>query len=167
MRRCRLLEKTWVLLPAMACTPLGLWMYQDPGVTVSRVRLGSEPTDSAPVVVALDVRNPNDYGVSTTRVELWLRLDDRPIGRLDRASHVALPQVATSTVALPLVPDRRTSAAQLRAFGSGVHRFMVEGRATFATPIGSRKVRFAQEGQLAFGPPALPASAPAGPAASP
>lgn len=167
MRRCRLLEKMWLLLPAVACTPLGLWMYQDPGVSVSRVRLGTEPADSSPVVVALDVSNPNDYGVSTTRVELRLRLDDRPIGRLDRDSHVALPKVGTSTVALPLVPDGGTSAAQLRALGSGVHRFMVEGRATFATPIGSRKVRFAQEGQLAFGPPASPASAPAGPDGSP
>ena len=157
----------WMLVPALACTPLGLWMYQDPLVTVSRVRLGTQPADSAPVVVALDVNNPNDYAVSATRVELRLRLDDLPIGQLDRDSSVPLPKVATSTVALPLVPDRATTTARLQAFGSGVHRFAIEGRATFATPIGSRKVRFAQEGELAFESPALPASAPADPGESP
>jgi hypothetical protein len=166
MRR-RPLGNVWLLVPLMACTPLGLWMYQDPGVTVSRVRLGIVAADSAPVVVALDVSNPNDYAVSTTRVELHLQLDDLPIGQLDRDSSVALPEAATSTVALALVPDGSTSAARLQAFGSGVHRFMIEGRATFSTPIGSRKVRFAQEGELAFEPPALPASAPADPDVSP
>jgi hypothetical protein len=163
----RLRGKVWVLVPMLACTPLGLWMYQDPGVTVSRVRLGTQAADSASVEVALDVSNPNDYAVSTTRVELRLRLDDLPIGQLDRDSSVPLPEVATSTVALPLVPDGGTPATRLQVFGSGVHRFMVEGRATFATPIGSRKVRFVQEGELAFGPPALPASAPADPDGSP
>jgi hypothetical protein len=167
MTRRRLLGKVWMLAPMVACTPLGLWMYEDPGVTVSRVRLGMQPADSASVEVALDVSNPNDYPVSTTRVELRLRLDDLPIGQLDRDSSVPLPEVATSTVALPLVPRGGTPAARLQAFGSGVHRFMVEGLATFATPIGSRKVRFAQEGELAFGPPALPASAPADPDGSP
>lgn len=167
MTRSRRLWKACMLVPALSCTPLGLWMYQDPAVTVSRVRLVTEPTDSAPVVVALDVSNPNDYAVSTTRVELRLRLDDRPIGRLDHDGSVPLPKVATATVDLPLVPDRGTTAAQLQAFGSGVHRFAIEGRATFATPIGSRKVRFAQEGELAFGPPASPASAPADPDGSP
>ena len=167
MIRRRLLETVWVLVPGLACTPLGLWMYQDPAVTVSRVRLGTELADSTPVVVALDVSNPNDYAVSTIRVELRLRLDDLPIGQLDQNSSMPLPKVATSTVALPLVPDRGTPAARLQAFGSGVHHYMVEGRATFATPIGSRKVRFAQEGELAFGPPASPASAPADPDGSP
>jgi LEA14-like dessication related protein len=158
--------KAWVLVAALACTPLGLWMYQDPAVEVSRVRLTPEPADSAPVVVALDMSNPNDYPVSTRRVELSLRLDDLPIGGVARDSSVPLPQVATSTVALALVPNRAATPDQLRVLGSGVHRFLVEGRATFATPIGERKVRFAQEGEMAFGEPASPASAPADPDAS-
>lgn len=136
----------------VACTPLGLWMYEDPLVTVSRVRLDAEGT--APVVVALDVLNPNDYTLSTTRFELRLSLDGQSIGRLARDSSVSLPE-GTATVALPLVPDRGTPARRMRAFRTGAHRFLIEGRATVTTPIGERHVRFAQAGDMAFGSPAL------------
>lgn len=143
------------LAPVVACTPLGVWVYEDPGVTVSRVRLATDGRDTAPVMVALDLRNPNDYTVSTTRVELRLVLDGLAIGRLDQDSSVALPK-GTATVALPLIPDRATTRARMQSFGSGVHRFAIEGRATFTTPVGKRKVRFAQTGELAFGPPDPP-----------
>ena len=147
--------RAWWLVPVVACTPLGVWIYEDPGVTVSRVRVAADGRDSSPVVVALDLRNPNDFTVSTTRVELWLVLDGQAIGRLDQDSSVSLPK-GTATVALPLIPNRATTPARLQAFGSGIHRFTIQGRATFATPVGKRKVRFAQTGELAFGPPELP-----------
>jgi hypothetical protein len=156
---------SWLLVVALGCTPLGLWMYQDPAVSVSRVRLAAEHADTAPVVVALDLSNPNDYAVSATRVELLLRLDDLPIGRVAQDSSVPLPKVTTSTVALALVPTRAATPDQLRVLGSGVHHFAVNGRALFTTPIGSRKVDFAQEGDMAFGDQAL-ADSGAAPAAT-
>ncbi|HET9040243.1 MAG TPA: LEA type 2 family protein [Gemmatimonadales bacterium] len=142
----------WWLVPVVACTPLGVWVYEDPGVTVSRVRVDAHGHSESPVVVALDLRNPNDYVVSTTRVELRLVLDGLAIGQLDQDSSVSVPK-GIATVALPLIPNRATTRARLQAFGSGVHRFAIEGRATFTTPVGKRKVRFAQTGELAFGPP--------------
>ncbi len=152
-------------MPVVACTPLGVWVYEDPGVTVSRVRVDAEGRDSSPVVVALNLRNPNDFTVSTTRVELRLMLDGLAIGQLDRDSDVTLPK-GTATVSLPLIPNRSTSHGRLRAFGSGVHRFAIEGRATFTTPMGKRKVHFAQHGELAFGP-AEPADDPVRPTTLP
>ena len=153
----------------MACTPLGVWIYEDPAVTVARVRLQTDSTTPrrAPVEVAIAVRNPNDYALSATRVELRLQLDDEPIGRLIRDSTMAVPKSTTSTVALPLVLDAGTSDARILSFGRGRHRFLIEGRATFVTPFGHRKVRFAQAGELAFGSPASSASAPADPDGSP
>jgi LEA14-like dessication related protein len=154
------------LLPAMACTPLGVWVYEDPQVTVDRVRVDTGGQAASPVVVALAVHNPNDFPVSATRLEFLLVLDDLPIGRLDREGRVSVPK-GVATVALPIETDRGTTPARLEAFQSGVHRFAIEGRATFATPMGKRKVRFAQQGELAFGSPPWPASAPADPGASP
>jgi LEA14-like dessication related protein len=142
-------------VPAVACTPLGVWVYEDPGVTVSRVRVNAEAREASPVIVALNVRNPNDFTVSTVRVELWLALDGLAIGQLDQRGSVDLPK-GTATVALPLVPNRATTPARLQAFVSGIHRFSIQGRATFTTPVGKRKVRFAQTGEMVFGPP-LPA----------
>jgi LEA14-like dessication related protein len=145
-------QLVWSLLLG-GCTPLGLWLYEDPVVTVSQITLElarSGPTPS-PVVVALNMQNLNDYPVSTERVELLLRLDGIPIGQLRRDSAVEVATDSISIVALPLSLAKQATTERLRSLGSGTHTFAVRGRATFRTPIGTRKVRFAQEGSLIFG----------------
>ena len=137
-----------------ACTPLGLWIYEDPVVTVARVTLQVRPTRSAPaspVTVALAVHNRNDFPLSTTRLEVSLHLDGMPIGRLRQDSTVAVAMDAVSTVALPLRLEKQATPARLRTLDSGSHKFAISGRATFETPIGTRKVRFAEEGEMIFG----------------
>jgi LEA14-like dessication related protein len=128
-------------------------MYEDPVVTVSQITFQfarSSPTP-APVIVALALQNSNDYPLEAEQVELSLRLDGVPIGRLKRDSTVEVATDTVSTVALPLPLDRTTNPERLRSMGSGTHTFAVRGRATFQTPIGKRDVRFAQEGELVFG----------------
>lgn len=122
-------------------------------VTVARVSLELREAhlSTSPVVVSLAVDNRNDYPVSTTRMEVSLRLDGVPIGRLRQDSTVEVPMEGVSTVALPLALEKRATPSHLRALGGGSHRFAVSGRATFQTPIGTRKVRFAEEGEMIFG----------------
>ncbi|MEO8091017.1 MAG: LEA type 2 family protein [Gemmatimonadales bacterium] len=146
------IRAAWLVLVA-SCTPLGLWMYEDPVVTVARVTLevGARRTATSPVVVALAVDNRNDYPLSTTRLEVSLRLDGVPIGSLKQDSTREVPMEGVSTVALPLALEKQTTASQLRTLDSGSHRFAVSGRATFETPIGTRNVRFAEEGEMIFG----------------
>jgi LEA14-like dessication related protein len=149
-RWCRI---AWVL-GLTSCTPLGLWLYEDPVVKVSRVTLKvseDKTSGSAPVIVALAVDNRNDYDLSAVRVELSLRLNDVPIGQVDRDSSVTIAMDTVSTVAVPL--QRQTSLQYLRSLELGTHRFAVRGRAIFDTPIGTRRVRFAQEGALVFRKP--------------
>jgi LEA14-like dessication related protein len=143
------------------CTPLGLWLYEDPEVTVSRITVetGGPRASRTPVVVALALRNMNDYPVSTERVELALHLDGITIGQLKRDSSVRVATDTVSTVAVPLPVAKRATRERLRSLTSGTHTFAVRGRATFRTPIGRRKVRFAQEGSLVFGAPAPGGSA--------
>jgi LEA14-like dessication related protein len=133
-----------------ACTPLGFWLYDDPGLEVSRVRLDRE-ADHQPVVLWLAVWNPNDYDVSTARFELHLRLDDITVGHFFRDSIIPVPQSALADLALPLTVPAGPIRQRIRAMGSGIHRFAVEGRATFSTPFGERDVRFVHAGDLAFG----------------
>jgi hypothetical protein len=113
------------------------------------VRLDLEGEGAFPVLVALDLRNPNDYVLSTTRVELSLVLDGLIVGSLDQEPSLELPK-GIATVSLPLRPSRSTTPARLRALSSGTHRFTVEGRATFGTPLGPRLVHFAQSGDMSF-----------------
>jgi LEA14-like dessication related protein len=144
-----------VLLTVLgACTPLGLWVYEDPVVTVSRVSLEvkqSVRSGNSPVVVALAVDNRNRYALSAERVELSLKLDGVPIGRVDRDSAVALAMATVSTVDLALPLQKQATPERLLALGSGSHTFAVTGRATFRTPFGTRQVKFEQAGAMMFG----------------
>jgi LEA14-like dessication related protein len=148
----RWIRAAWLVLLG-SCTPLGLWIYEDPVVTVARVTLELRETrpSASPVVVALAVHNRNDYPVSTTRMEVSLQLDGVPIGRLRQDRTHSVPMEGVSTVALPLTLERRATASHLRTLDTGSHRFAVSGRATFQTPIGTRRVRFAEEGEMIFG----------------
>jgi LEA14-like dessication related protein len=143
-------------------------------VTVSQItlELGSGPARS-PVTVSLAMQNTNDYPLSTERVELSLRLDGVPVGQLRRDSTVAVATDTVSTVALPLSLAKQATPQRLQTWRSGTHTFAVRGRAIFLTPIGKRKVPFAQEGSLVFGArplgsaPWLDQPDPDGPTASP
>jgi LEA14-like dessication related protein len=152
MNRTRWMQSTGLVLLG-SCTPLGLWIYEDPVVTVSRVTLQLQEAKPSlsPVVVALDLHNRNDYPLSTTRMEVSLQLDGIPIGRLRQDSTLPVPMEGVSTVALPLALEKRATPSSLHSFDTGSHRFAVRGRATFQTPIGTRKVRFAEEGDMIFG----------------
>jgi LEA14-like dessication related protein len=103
------------------------------------------------VTVALAVHNRNDFPLSTTQLEVSLHLDGVPIGRLRQDSTVAVAMDAVSTVALPLRLEKQATPARLRTLDSGSHKFAISGRATFETPIGTRRVRFAEEGEMIFG----------------
>ena len=152
MRRMGWMRAAWLLLLG-SCTPLGLWIYEDPVVTVSRVTLELSETRSStsPVVVALAVHNRNDYPLSSTRMEVSLLLDGIPIGQMRQDSTLQVPTEGVSTVALPLALQKRATPSHLRTLHRGSHRFAVSGRATFQTPIGTRRVRFAEEGDMIFG----------------
>jgi LEA14-like dessication related protein len=140
---------------------LGLWLYQDPVVTVSRITLEVAPKAArSPVIVALALHNTNDYPLSTERVELSLLLDGVPVGQLQQDSTVPVATDTTSQVALPLQLARQATPQRLQSWRSGTHKFAVRGRAIFQTPIGKRKVSFAQEGSMVFAMRPLIGSAP-------
>ena len=148
---CRCWSRIGLVVVLGACTPLGLWVYSDPVVTVSRVTLEVKEAKRLGTVVALAVDNQNTYAISAERVELSLRLDDVPVGQVDRDSSVPVAKAAVSTVALALPLQQQTSPERLAALGSGTHTFAVQGRATFRTPFGLRAVRFEQKGAMMFG----------------
>src|SRR4051812_11016983 len=117
-----------------ACTPLGLWIYEDPVVTVSRVTLelrDARVSTGSPVVVALAVHNRNDFPLTSTEMEVALRLDGVPIGRLKRDSTVSVETDSVSTVALPLKLERQATPSRLKTLDTGSHRFAINGLATF------------------------------------
>jgi hypothetical protein len=159
LMQCRRLLGACLLAAAAACTPIGLWVYDDPGLEVSRVRLDQDTAGPDPVVLGLAINNPNDYDLSTARFELQLRLDDITVGHFSRDSVIPVPQLAIADMSLPLTVPPGVVRHHMTALSKGTHRFLVEGRATFSTPFGLRDVRFAHAGDLAFGGASGPAAA--------
>jgi hypothetical protein len=84
-------------------------------------------------------------------MELSLRLDGIPIGRHKQDNRVPVATDTVSTVALPLKLEKQATPSRLRMLDNGRHVFLVRGRATFDTPIGTRKVHFAEQGEMIFG----------------
>jgi hypothetical protein len=153
MPRPRLLRACWIAAVA-GCTPVGLWIYDDPGLEVSRVRLQPNETGSPPVILGLAVLNPNDYDLSTARLELHLRLDHMTIGHFSRDSVFPVPKYGIADLILPLTTMPAITRERLRALGLGTRHFEVEGVATFSTPFGPHEVRFAHAGAMLFARPA-------------
>jgi len=149
----RLLSACWIAAVA-GCTPVGLWVYDNPRLEVSRVRLQSTERSVRPVVLGLAVLNPNDYDLSTARLELQLRLDHTPIGQFFRDSVFTVPKYGIADLTLPLTPMPAITGERLRTLSLGTRHFAVEGVATFSTPFGPHEVRFAHEGAMVFAGPA-------------
>jgi hypothetical protein len=120
----------------------------DPALEVARVRLEPAGTGASPLM-ALAVRNPNDYELTTDRPS-WRcgSMTFRWAGSSDSAP--PCPKIATAAgTALQLAPG--TTPERLAVLGQGTRHFSVSGRARFRTPFGVRIVRFAGEGQMVFG----------------
>jgi hypothetical protein len=147
-RRIALTAMWWIAVSG--CTPLGLWVYDDPGFEVQRVRLRPDQVTDSSVVVALVLWNPNDYEISTVRFDLKLRLGGATVGQFARDSFIPMDRIATTELALPFTPTS-TAAGMLAQYTWGTHRFVVEGRATFDTPFGKRTTRVAHGGEIVFG----------------
>jgi hypothetical protein len=149
----RLLKACWIAAAA-GCTPVGLWVYDDPGLEVSRVRLQPTETRAPPVILGLAVLNPNDYDLSTARLELQLRLDHTLIGQFFRDSVFPVPKYGIADLTLPLTPMPAITRERLRTLSLGTRHFEVQGVATFSTPFGPHEVRFAHAGAMVFARPA-------------
>ena len=129
------------------CTPLGLWLYQEPAFEVSEVRLQhAVPADST-VLVGLAVWNPNDYELTTRRFELELDIDGRTVGRYTRDSIIPVGRITTDTLSLPFLPPSDRDD-RLGALPPGTHRVEVEGSAFLTTPFGERRLRVAHAGDV-------------------
>jgi hypothetical protein len=139
----------WCAAALGACTPLGVWLYEDPAFKVSGVRVQRDlPTDST-VLVALAVLNPNAYELTTTRFELELKVNGHKAGRYARDSIIPVGQTTTDTLSLPFFPPAKLDP-ELEALRPGTHRVEVEGSAVLTTPIGERRIRIAHAGDLAL-----------------
>lgn len=142
----RLLPLLTASLLIAGCTPLGLWIYDDPVVALDDVLIDPR-TDpgAAPPYVVLAVENRNDYALSLKGLELELRIDDGEIGRTTVDTALTLHGGSVQPVRIMVPPAGESARGRIARMQRGTHRYAILGRARVETPIGERRVGFQQE----------------------
>ena len=129
-----------------ACTPFGVWLYEEPTVRLEEVLLDTSSGPSAlPPYVILAVKNRNDFELSLRQVELVLRIDGRDVGRIELDTVVTLAPIATRPVRIMVPPADDRARSRIAGLRNGSHRYAVAGRARVDTPIGERRIGFEHE----------------------
>lgn len=135
---------------ASGCTPVGIWLYQEPHVRLHEIRLEVD-NEAEPFGVVLSVNNPNDFPITVTHVEMVVTLDGRPVGHGEQSESTTLPDRQERQVGLPVALEA-TSAAEVQSrLSHGKHKYQISGRVTVGTPIGGRRFPFVITGSGTFG----------------
>jgi LEA14-like dessication related protein len=132
------------------CTRVGVWLYQEPRVTLHEIRLETG-VGADPFAVVLDVRNPNDFPITIERVETAVTLNNREVGRVEHAEAMELSAFESRKVSLPVPIGDESPEAFTTRIRKGTQRYAVAGRAFVMTPIGQRRVPFVIRGAGRFG----------------
>ena len=139
-----------VLTALTGCTPLGLWVYEEPKVEITGVKLSDARGAEYPVRIALQVSNVNDYAVSLEKVQILLVLDDSPVVDRELATAASFPARDRQTVEIGVAWGDVGPGLRPEGLGTGDHRYSVVGEAMLRTPIGQRRIRFARAGTDTF-----------------
>jgi hypothetical protein len=136
---------------AFACTPLGLWIYEDPALAFGAARLRS----GAPASAQLDliIRNANDYDLTLLSSDVMLDVGGRPVGRVVLQHDVTLGRNDASSVTIVLPYADPDPALDRAAEGEGQIAYRVSATVRVRTPIGARRVVSGQEGRAVVAPP--------------
>lgn len=129
-----------------ACTPMGVWLYEEPTVGLEDVLIDTSAGESAlPPYVILAVKNRNDFELSLRHIELVLQIDGNEIGRVAVDTIVTLEAIAVRPVRVRVPPLDAQARGRIAGLRAGVHRYAVAGRARLETPIGERRIGFKHE----------------------
>jgi LEA14-like dessication related protein len=132
------------------CATLGHALrFAEPDITLQEIQVTGLGLTGGTLNLALDVFNPNDYRLSTTRLELGIDLEQVHFGDALLETPVELPSQQHSLVTVPVRFEWAGVGAGARALltRQAVH-FGLTGVATIGTPIGDRRVQVHGSGDV-------------------
>lgn len=128
---------------AVACTPFGLWLYEDPTFAVAALQLVGEDSAKA-LEVVMSGCNRNDYDLHTKNVELALDIAGEQLGAASQSVPILLAMRDQTSVPVKFVGWSQHEMGS----GERVVPFTLSGTGIIASPIGDRTVRIAQRGTV-------------------
>lgn len=139
-----------VLSVIPGCTPLGLWIYEEPTIEITGISVTDSGAAEYPVRIALQVSNVNDFEVSLERVQLLLVLNDSPVVDRELSTAASFPARDRQTVQIGVAWRDVGTGLRPEGLALGMQRYSVVGHAMLRTPIGQRRIRFARAGTQDF-----------------
>lgn len=139
-----------VTLLVAGCATLGRALrFQEPDIKLQEIRVTGLGLNGGTLDLALDVFNPNDYRLRTTRLELGIDLEDVHFGDALLETPLELPSQQHSLVTVPVQFEWAGVGAGARALLSRqAVRFGLTGVASLGTPIGDRRVQVHGSGEV-------------------
>jgi LEA14-like dessication related protein len=138
------------VLALAACTTLGQALhFTEPDIRLQEIRVTGLGFTGGTLELALDVFNPNDYRLRTTRLELGIDLETVHFGDALLETPVELPGQQHTLVTVPMRFEWAGLGAGARALltRQGI-QYGLTGVATVGTPIGDRRVRVHGSGDV-------------------
>jgi LEA14-like dessication related protein len=133
-----------------ACASLGHALhFTEPEVRLQEVRITGLGLSGGTLDLALDVFNPNDYRLRSTRLEVGIDLEDTHFGDALMDIPVELPSQQHSLVTVPVRFEWAGLGAGARALITRqAIRYGLTGVVTVDSPIGERRVRLHGSGDV-------------------
>jgi LEA14-like dessication related protein len=142
----------WLVGPVLVvgCATLGQALrFQEPDIKLQEIRVTGLGLTGGTLDLALDVFNPNDYRLRTTRLELGIDLEDVHFGDALIETPLELPSQQHSLVTVPVQFEWAGVGAGARALLSRqAIRFGLTGVASLGTPVGDRRVQVHGSGDV-------------------
>lgn len=139
----------WIIL-VTGCASLGHALhFTEPDVRLQEIRVTGLGLTGGTLDLALDVFNPNDFRLRSTRLEVGIDLEDTHFGDALMELPVELPSQQHTLVTVPV----RFEWAGLGAGARGLVtrqaiRYGLTGVVSVDTPIGDRRVRLHGSGDV-------------------
>jgi len=131
------------------CTPLGLWMYEDPTVAIAAARL--RPGAPATAEIDLVIRNANDFDLTLTASSVTLDLGERRVAQAELSHDITLARNYANPVTVILPAGEPGPALRAAADRQEETGYQVSAAMRIRTPIGVRRVHGGQGGRAMLG----------------
>jgi LEA14-like dessication related protein len=150
-RRCKITGIAVVAILLSACRDLSRRVYRPPTVALRNVTVDGVGLTGGSLRVALLVRNPNFYPLSTTAMRYQLLVGDSvPIASGVDSTHRRVASNDSAVVELPVqVSWQGLSAAGRTIAASGLVPYQLVGTITLDTPVGTHDIPVNQRGRFA------------------
>ena len=144
-------------LGVLGCTPLGGWLYSDPTFALSGVRPTFQGSPADTLQVVLTGCNLNDFNVDGLTINGQLAVDGAVVGSL-QSSQAFTMKLRDSVDVTVLLQIPRNDEPPVHAKGDDyvMTKYELTGLVELATPIGVRRVRLNQRGDVRFDSAGMP-----------